>query len=204
METNDKNREDILLVKACLAQDEQAWQTLITKFRKTCAILARQYDLYHQFDDLFSAFIVKLVGTPTRKGVLRTYNGKTSLNTFLSVVFRHMLFDCHRGTKRKAETLSEAAVMERFPDGDPRADVLSNPATGRLMQVLMNEVACLPEIERTVIELHYYQQLSVRTIAGIVGFSKSKVSRLILDIQEKLKSRIEKSLGREPYIQQNE
>ena len=200
METNGKNQDDILLVKACLAQDEQAWHTLLTKYRKICSILARQYNLYHQFDDLFSAFIVKLVGTPARKGVLHTYNGKTALNTFLSVIFRHMLFDYHRQTQRRAEDISEKEIIERYSDCDKQIEYIKNPATENLMKLLLNEVAHLPDIEKTVIELHYFQELSVRTIAGIVGFSKSKVNRLILTIKDKLKTSIETNMGQEPYI----
>ena len=193
METNGKNQEDILLVKACLAQDEQAWHTLLTKYRKICSILARQYNLYHQFDDLFSAFIVKLVGTPNRKGVLHTYNGKTSLNTFLSVIFRHMLFDYHRQTQRRAEDISEKEIIERYSDCDKQIEYIKNPATENLLKHLLHEVAHLPDIERTVIELHYFQELSVRTIASIVGFSKSKVNRLILEANSNLKRNADKN-----------
>jgi RNA polymerase sigma factor (sigma-70 family) len=195
MNTRGKNQADLQLVNACLANDEHAWTRFLRKYRKMCEIISRQYDLSFQFDDLFSEFIIKLIGTPGRKGILHTYNGKSSLDTYLSVVFRHMLFDYHRDEKHKKETIKEKTYIENYPDCDNKNCFFRDPINAKLMKHLMQEVAGLPDIEKTIIELYYYQELPVRTIAGIVGFSKSKVNRLILTIKEKLKTRIENSMG---------
>jgi len=96
------NVADCRLVAECLAMDDAAWQRCLGTYRAMCRIIACTHNLAHEFDDLFSIFIVKLLGSAEGKpGVLTRYTGQVALKTYLSVVFHHIVIDWHRAAQRR-------------------------------------------------------------------------------------------------------
>jgi|GEM_PF-4202227 len=83
---------DMELISALLLNDERVWTSFLKQYRKICLIIACQHDVAHIFDELFSNFILKLTGTSEKSGVLEKYDGSASLKTYLSVIFRRIVF----------------------------------------------------------------------------------------------------------------
>ncbi len=81
----------------------------------------------------------------------------------------------------------ESAVAQ-FAD----ADELSNPCDRvefeSIKKLLSNAVATLPEKERLVVALYYYEEISLKTIGEILEMSESRASQLHSKAVKKLKS----------------
>ena len=181
----NKHGKDVKLVAACVSNDEKAWAKLIITYKPICKIIARQLNASHCIDDIFSEFILKLLGTSTGKpGVLRQYHGGVSLKTFLSTVFRHMIIDYHRKKKIK---ISTKTPIEKILDPDLPVGMEHTDAKTDLC-VALN---LLSDYERKIIELYYYHNLTLRNISKILNCSKSKVSRNIQKIRDKLRKELE-------------
>ena len=185
---------DMAQVSALMENDNKAWQFFLKEYRKMCLIITRQHNLSHSFDDLFSEFIIKLIGDSEKTGVLEKYDGSTSLKTYLSAVFRRIVFDCYRNKKRKGDYVLLPEI-DNFSDSkfDPalqfdELDSVSNKEEASLL----NAMKFLTKEEQNLIELYFYNKFSIRKIGGILGWSKSKVARHLEKIYGKLRKEIAK------------
>jgi len=176
------NDHDIKLADACLLKDEKAWTVLLSTYRHDCIIIARSLNVSHCFNDVFSEFILKLLGRPGQvKGALERYNGSSSLRTYLSVVFSRVVLSYHRKTKTRGFVI--------FSDKPEKLYRLKEPV---IIENVCNEdlaeaIALLPEEEKNLVQLYYYQELKLRQIAKIFQCSESKISRQFKKIHAKLK-----------------
>ncbi len=174
--------QDIKLAAACVQKDEQAWSELISTYRRDCIIIARKFHVSYCFDDVFSEFILKLLGKPGKvKGALERYNGTASLKTYLSVIFSRVVLSHHRKKKTRGFVIFSNKSEELYQH-DETASTESD-----CNEELGEAIALLPENERTFIELYYYQGLKYRQIAEILQCNKSTISRQFKIIHEKLK-----------------
>jgi|GEM_PF-3381510 len=177
-----KHEKDITLASACVQKDEKAWSELISTYRRDCIIIARKFDISHCFDEVFSEFILKLLGKPGQiKGSIERYDGSTSLKTYLSVVFSRIVLSYHRKRKTRGFVIFSDKSEELYQPIE--FATTENDCNAELAEA----IAMLPENERTLIELYYYQELKLRQIAELFQCSESKISRQFKKIHEKLK-----------------
>ena len=177
--------KDTTLVAACIKKEELAWSELISKYKRDCKIISQKLGASHCFDDLFSDFILKLLGTSTGKpSVLRQYHDGVSLKTFLSTVFRHLVIDYLR---KKKITFSAKIPIEQHTNPDPPGGL----EFSELETELWSALNLLSDLERKIIELYYYNNLNIREIAKVISWSKSKVGRTIKEIRWKLRKSLD-------------
>lgn len=176
------NDNDIKLVDACLQKNEKAWTELLSIYRHDCLIISRSLNVSHCFDDVFSEFILKLLGRPGQvKGALERYNGSSSLRTYLSVVFSRVVLSHHRKTKTRG-----FVIFSNKPEKLSRSKetvTIENDCNEDLTEILET----LPEEEKNLVQLYYYQELKLRQIADVFQCSESKISRKLKKINAKLK-----------------
>ena len=174
--------QDIKIAVACVQKDEHAWSELISTYKRDCMIIARKYHVSYCFNDVFSEFILKLLGKPGQtKGALERYNGSSSLKTYLSVIFSHVVLSHHRKMKTRGFIIFSDEPEKLQHQKEPEA------IEDDSYEELLEAIALIPENERNLIELYYYQELKLRQIADIFQCSKSKISRQLKKIHEKLK-----------------
>jgi len=180
--------QDIKIAAACVQKDEHAWSKLISEYKRDCIIIARKYNVSHCFDDVFSEFILKLLGKPGQtKGALERYNGSSSLKTYLSVIFSHVVLSHHRKMKTRGFVIFSDKPEKLYQQKKP--ELIENDCYEDLLGVL----ALIPEYERNLIELYYYQELKLWQIADIFQCSKSKISRQLKKIHKKLKTLLQQN-----------
>jgi RNA polymerase sigma factor for flagellar operon FliA len=97
----------------------------------------------------------------------------------------------------------------RSSDGDDQstlADHLADPSAVDLEEkleddqnrrMLMRTIDCLPEQERLVVALYYYEHLTLKEIGRTLGISESRVSQVHTRAMSRLKLRLQKSLTME-------
>jgi RNA polymerase sigma factor for flagellar operon FliA len=80
---------------------------------------------------------------------------------------------------------------------DPNADDPSAEMTRtELREALATSIGKLPEREKTVITLYYYEELTLREIGEVLGVTESRVSQLHTKAILRLKARLQGSLER--------
>ena len=170
---------DMKLTYALVQKDEKAWTFFLKQYKKMCLIIARQHNLVYVFDELFSDFIIKLSGDSEKTGILEKYDGSASLKTYLSAVFRHIIFDYYRNKQKKGDYVLSSAI-DNFPDPKSNFQAQFDEPDSDCEQkedCLLNAVKLLPKEEQNLIELYYYNEFSLRQIGKTFGWSKSKVAR---------------------------
>ena len=95
-------------------------------------------------------------------------------------LFRVALNQCRDEWKRRRrqDLPLEAAALEAMPDGE---------------RELLEQVAALPEKQRTAIHLHYYEGYSIEEIAALLGVTVSGVKMRLKRGREALRSRLEET-----------
>ena len=188
-ESGSPYADDIRLVQACLRNDDAAWSALSAGCKGLCLSIAQRYSVTHDFDDLFSAFIVKLLGTRDGSaGVLQRYDGSAALKTYLYFIFKNLVLNHIRDRRKLSlvddiETTAHTVSTVEY-DRDPVSDTVSEAETA---EVLRAAIATLPAREKNILELYYFQDLTVRQIGAMLQCNGSTISRVLKQCYAKLK-----------------
>jgi len=180
--------QDTELVSRCLQNDENAWNELYHTFSEMCRIIAWKYNCSEVFDELYSDFIIKLLGTVNGpQGALSQYKSNVTLKTFLSLVFRHLTIDYlrRRNTENKIRTYEKPIEMYETKYSD-------QPETSELNFIISDALAQLSELDRKYIDLYYYNSFTLHQIASVMNCNVSSVSRRLKKLQRVLKKNLRK------------
>lgn len=95
--------------------------------------------------------------------------------------------------KRKIEDLQEDDLVELLPDSGEN-DPFDKLGLKELGEALAQAISELPEKERLVITLYYYENLTMKEIGKVLGYTESRISQLhskaLLRLRAKLKERL--------------
>ena len=186
--------DDLKLVQRCLARDKGAWDELYDKYKKVCLAIAIRRKLGYAFDEMFSDFILKLIGSSNGgSGVLEKYTGRASLKTFLSVVFFNLLIDYTRNKKRKnilaIIPMSEEKLSHKV--APPQANCVAKKLENKVLEAIQK----LSKKHQEIVQFYYFHNLSLKEIAKLLNCDSSSVSRRLKTIRKKLKPLIENELN---------
>ena len=124
-------------------------------------------------------------------------SGKTSLNEALlfeagainrlgSVADGSTVSDA--AADEKAREMSISASLSSFRWDDRKINLLDTPGDPSF---LADAIARLPEREKLVVALYYYENLTLREIGEVLGVTESRVSQLHTKAVLRLKSRLQ-------------
>ena len=82
--------------------------------------------------------------------------------------------------------------MLNFISGDPESIPSRIVERSELERVLALAIDRMPKIERTVLHLYYFEELTLREIAEIVGMHLSRVAQLRAQAILRLRSHLER------------
>jgi RNA polymerase sigma factor (sigma-70 family) len=187
-----ENARDLALARACIRGEESAWREFMDTYRDQLRSIAWHYNCPEHFDDLFSDFVIKLLGSiDGTPGVLIAYDASVKLSTYLAVVFRHMVVDFVRYHSRRAATHAQVFRESAAAYADPKVTPSSElAAQADLSDVICSVVENLPPAQRRVVELYYFQELTMEETAAILNCSKSRISRQLKSIYSVLRRRL--------------
>ena len=133
--------------------------------------------------------------------------GRTATDREIARAMKLPLLEYHRLMDRvRGSVLLSLDETRENEDGDALglAEVLEDPraqeALGRLEEeetkgLLRATLNRLPEQERLVIALYYYEQMTLREIGEALGISESRVSQVHTRAVERLRGRVERALA---------
>lgn len=164
----DVTWSDARLIRACLSGNEDAWSTLIAKYKNLIYSIPLKYGATPQdAADIFQAVCLELFSELPR---LRKPD---SLRSWLITVAAHQSFHWSRKVRRRAE--DELTDLEAEKHGiDPSPDLI---AQVEREQKLREAVAALPARCQEMIRLLFYHQpqLSYREVAARLGLATGSI-----------------------------
>jgi RNA polymerase sigma-70 factor (ECF subfamily) len=175
----------LLLVRRCVAGDQQAWQQLVaTQHRRIYAICYRFTGSATDAEDLTQDVFLKLYRN------LESFDGqKGSLQTWITTLARNLLVDHFRRTRLDRASESLDASLTADDDGPSMADRLADPRPSQehhiggleLKVKIQQALAELsPELREAVV-LRDLEDMDYKDIAQVLripeGTVKSRISR---------------------------
>ena len=112
---------------------------------------------------------------------LHTYDGSAALSTWLYTVARNSCFTLLRSDSTRArrfESLSEEDDMPMLDEAEPRDE--------RATQTVQQAIEALPEKQRLVLQLFYWQDHSVEEVANMLGMPEGTVKTLLHRARQRL------------------
>ena len=183
--------EDQGIIALFFDRSEQAIMETAKKYGGYCYsiaynILASNEDAEESVDD---TYLTVWNTIPPRK--------PNSLHAFLGKVTRHISID--RWRRRCAQKRGGKEVdlaLEELEECAGQNDLEEEIAHREFIQLLNSFLAALPETERNVFLCRYWYMDSIDAIAGITGFSQSKVTSML----HRTRGRLRKKLREEGYV----
>lgn len=182
--------DDVALVRYTLAGDETAFATLVERYRKQVHALAwRTIGDFHIAQDITQETFLK---AHQKLGVLkdpRRFSG------WLNAIATRLCLAWFR-EKRLNVQLSEN-ISSTTRGNDPYSGYLvgeqANEASQELREIVKKWLAKLPENERTVITLHYFDGMLCEDIAAFLGVTTNTIKSRLNRARNRLKKN--ESLG---------
>lgn len=208
--------DDLCLVIACERADEHAWNDLFEGYGATVRSAARAASSNEAMaDDVAQSIWAELHGLKTREagkpgGKLGYYSGVGSLGGWLRAVVGQLAIDQHRRQTRLVQT-EEDSDLDRMAldDGDldgagayqmsasPEELLTSNLASADLEKALGRALAELPDEDRLLMKLYYFDGLRLREAGAVLGVHEATASRRLTRIHGDVRQHVEAILMKE-------
>lgn len=167
-------KSDARLVELVLAGDENAFENIFDRYKRLVAsVAARYFRRPEQIEEIIQISFTKVYIE------LKNFNGKHdfSLASWIGRIAANSCLDILRSQKRKPENLhcelSEAETESLFGDAKCEDKTAENLHIQRdLADKLLSS---LPAEDRAVMQMLEIEEMSVKEVAQITGWSNSKV-----------------------------
>lgn len=209
--------DDLLLVLACEAGDERAWEDLINGYRSTVLSAARSSSAGEaEAEELAESVWAELYGLRARAddgrpaGKLAYYSGCGSLGGWLRAVVGQLAIDRHRRTARLIQTEEDAdfdRLAEAEPVGgdgwrplhapDPERALTESRAATAVAESLARAVSELDDEDRLLVRLYYFDGLRLKEAGAVLGVHEATASRRLTRVHGEIRRRVEAILTSE-------
>jgi RNA polymerase sigma-70 factor (ECF subfamily) len=184
---------DLHLVAQLVASDGQAWRTFVERFGRLVLTrgIATARELGRALDDagaedLCAEVFSRLVADDCR--VLRLYEGRSMLSTWLCVVTRRIAI-------RRLKTLAREPALPAADSGHALGSLAGSPADEPLRQLLAGEevsrltaaLAQLGERDRKLVGLLFFESCSYREAAAALQMPMNSIGPTLARIQKRLR-----------------
>ena len=167
-------KSDLQLVELVLAGDETAFEQIFTRYKRLVATIASRYfQQSEQIEEIIQAIFVKVF---FELGNFRG-NHNFSMASWIGRISTNTCLDVLRTQKRKSENvigqLSTDEVESLLTDSvDKSRNAESSLVERDLAEKLLSR---LPAEDRAILQMLYAEEMSVKEIAAVTGWSKSKI-----------------------------
>ena len=208
--------DDLCLVIACERADEHAWNDLFEGYGATVRSAARAASSNEAMaDDVAQSIWAELHGLKTREegkpaGKLGYYSGVGSLGGWLRAVVGQLAIDQHRRQTRLVQAeedsdLDRMALDDGGLDGagayqlsaSPEELLASNLASADVEKALGSALAELPDEDRLLMKLYYFDGLRLREAGAVLGVHEATASRRLTRIHGEVRQHVEAILMKE-------
>jgi len=170
------------LCKRAKKGDMTAAQKLLANFYTDIYVYLRRLSGNNQdAEDLTQQTFLKVWSS------LDGFAGRSAFSTWLYRIANNTFIDWQRANVGQAHCRQDQWWHERE---DKNPDPLTNAAERQLAERLYDAVDCLDEDKRHVVHLHYYQGLSIRQTADVLGIATSTVKYRLREVFKVLRTKM--------------
>ncbi|HAQ38113.1 MAG TPA: hypothetical protein DCX89_00965 [Saprospirales bacterium] len=180
--------EDILLIEKTLAGDVQAFEQIVRKYQSMIFTIAIRILQHHEeaeevAQDVFIKAYKSLSGF-NKKSKFSTWIYKIAYNTTVSKLRSRKKFHDTTGLQdfERAGSTDMVAEQEKMEENE----------------IIRKCILRLPENERIIVTLFYFEDHSIREIAEITGISESNVKVKLFRSRQLLYHELQQKLNLEP------
>jgi RNA polymerase sigma-70 factor (ECF subfamily) len=216
--------DDLCLIVACEAGDQQAWSDLVAQFGATVRSAARSASSNEDAaEDLAQSIWAELHGLRVRddgrsSGKLAYYSGRGSLGGWLRAVVGQLAVDQHRKSSRLVQTefdtdfdrlareshQGEESFSATNAQQDPESALADQRAAGDVEAALAQALGELAPEDRLLVKLYYFDGLRLREAGVVLGVHEATASRRLTRIHTDVRVRVEAILMKEHGWTQSE
>ena len=156
-DTGDKRDVEQSLIAAARGGDRKAFDALMSRYENALKAFIQRRAAYAAADDILQdTWIAAWQG-------IKNFTGRSSFKAWLYAISAHKCIDYHRHRTRanQWETATEQESLS-----DPRMDPY---AASELRHTVQAILSTLPEPQREIVELYYYDELTLPEIAQILN-----------------------------------
>ena len=177
---------DIALVRRFKEGDESAFETVFRRHKDAVYSLVYRTVGPGDAEDVAQEAFIR-----TYKS-LGNYRGEASLKTW---IFRVTLNACYDHMRRQSRRPLESPLQDLSGLASRGGDPASGASTCWARRELEEAIAALPDVERSLVEMHYVQGLSYREMAGALkcpgGTVKARIHSAVAKLRQRLVPLIE-------------
>ena len=191
--------DDLQLARLCADGDERAWERFVREYRPILYRAADALDRTQGAREIADSLYAELYGIKTaageRQSLLRYYQGRSSLATWLRAVLAQRYVDRIRGQRRieplpaEADGADEAGVA-RSEEPDPERTRYFT----LVRDALSRAVAALTPRDRLRLGSYYVQELTLAQTGRIMNESEASASRGLARSRKAIRREIERQL----------
>ncbi len=211
---DDIRADDLCLILACERGDQQAWEDLVRDFDQTVRSAARRMcGNAEDADDLAGSIWAELHGLRRDeegrlKSKLSYYSGRGSLGGWLRAIVSQLAVDEFRKQARFVQveedrefdnlaseaTGQDSAKEFASPSESPEELLDEKRTTEDLLAAVREAISLLPEEDRLMLKLYYFDDLKLKEVAATFGFHEATASRRLVKIQSRVRESVEDAL----------
>ncbi len=181
------NKPDHYYIQQTLAGNTRAFSNLVLKYQNMVFTIAlKMVKNREQAEDVAQEAFVKCYQS------LKNFKGSSKFSTWLyRITYNH----CLDTLKKKANTffhdsITEEKVFNKIDDTKTGLDIV---VTQEQHKFVHNAIKKLPESDQLLITLYYFDELSVKEIAKIVGLKENNIKIRLHRVRAKLVSLLKPS-----------
>lgn len=167
----DANGDAALIARFLRRDDQEAFDILVRRYEHRIFCLASSilgYGNQTEAEDVTQEVFVALFGS------LHRFRHECAFSTWLYRLARNRIVDHRRRLARRA-ALGRDETAARTTAGEPAADALEQAIAGERHERLRARIEQLPELQRVVIHLFYWQGWNTAEIAELLEQSPNTV-----------------------------
>ena len=175
---------DVELIQRTLAGDETAFASLIEKYQRQVHTHAlRQIGDFHIAEDITQETFLRVYQN------LETLNDPTQFSRWLHAIVNHLCIAWHRKNRLQIQSLEETHISETEREAYSRYVASEHAKTSAEAQRTLVEklLAKLKESDRTVITLHYFEEMTSSEIGDFLGVSENTIKSRLHRARQRLK-----------------
>lgn len=173
--------EDLYLACACLTSTSGAAETFKAEYEEVIFRFVRSVERRPDAarEQVHELFVRVLVGDQDAGPRLAEYSGRGPLRAWLRMSAVRRTLNSRRDQRRRTELEIQLADETDEHTSSPELAIIRQRYRPALIAALRDSIAALPPAERTLLKLHYQEQLDLGAIAAMNGWSKPTASRRV-------------------------
>ena len=170
------NNHDLDAIEAVLAGNTQAFEKIVISYQSMVFTLSyRMVGLREEAEEITQDVFVKAFKA------LGSFHRKSNFSTWLYRITYNESINFLRSRHKKIQSVEMGDDVANFAaDSFDESDEIPEK------QMIRDSIMALPEIERIIITLYYYDDMPVREVAEVTGLTETNVKARLFRTRQKL------------------